>query len=88
MKAVGAAWLSLSIAISILLYNPFRRGERWSYWAILFILLPADVVNLWVAINMSLNTPASPPWEIVAFKAALLMAGFGLSITSKNDIDC
>lgn len=86
MQAVGAAWLSLAIAASILLYKPFRRGERWSFWGIFFILLPAEIVNLWVVVNMSMNTAASPPWEIVAFKAVLLLVGFSLSIPSKDEV--
>lgn len=85
MKAVGAAWLSLAITVSILLYKPFRQGERWSFWAIFILALPAELVNLWVVVNMSLHTPAAPPWEIVAIKVALLLVGFGLSMSSKHE---
>ena len=80
MKAVGAAWLSLSIAITILLIKYFKQGIRWAFWAIPAIALIPVLVNLYVAINMALNTPASPPWKVAAFNGILLLVGFILSM--------
>lgn len=87
MKVVGGAWLSVSIAMSILLLKPFRNGESWAYWAIPLIALPSLVVNLFVVSNMALNTPASPPWQVVVINAALLILGFILSVTAKASLN-
>jgi len=51
-----------------------------AYWAIPAIGLPAALVNLYVAANMAINTPASPPWELAASGAVLLLFGFVLSM--------
>jgi len=83
MKAVGAGWLSVFIAASILLIMYFKHEIKWALWAIPAIGFPPVLVNLYIAINMSLNTPASPPWEIVAFNGTMLLVGLILSMASK-----
>jgi hypothetical protein len=85
MKALGAGWLSVAIAMGILLYKPFRNGEIWSYWAVFLIPLPSDLINMYVAYNMMTQTPAVPPWQIVVFKTVLLLLAFILSISAKEN---
>jgi len=82
MKAAGGGWLSISIAVCILLFGPFRQGVRWTFWAIPAIGLPALVVNLYITINVTLKTPGNPPWELNAIGIILLIVGFVLSITT------
>ncbi|PVV14325.1 MAG: hypothetical protein B6D72_04140 [gamma proteobacterium symbiont of Ctena orbiculata] len=79
MKAVGGGWLSIAIAISVLLIKPIKQGEHWAYWAIPAIGLPPALINLYVAVNMALNTPASPPWVFAALAILCLLGGFVLS---------
>ena len=87
MKAVGGGWLSASIAIIILLFKPFKQGIRWTYWAIPAIGLPPMLVNLYVAINVALNTPGSPPWALAALGIILLLVGFILSIIPEAKVN-
>ena len=87
MKAAGGAWLSIDIAITILIIKIFRQGILWAYWAIPAIGLPSALVNSYVGINMTLNTPASPPWAIPVLAALLLLFGFILSMTPGAKLD-
>lgn len=84
MKAAGGGWLSISIAVSILLFGPFRQGVRWTFWAIPAIGLPALVVNLYITIYVTLKTPGNPPWQLNAVGIILLFIGFVLSITTET----
>ena len=87
MKATGAGWLSAVIAMSILLVIPFRNGETWSYWAIPLIPLPALLVNIYVATNMLLHSPAKPPWQVLVLNTALLLLAFVLSMTARTNVN-
>lgn len=80
MKAAGGAWLSIGIATTILIIKTFRQGILWAYWAIPAIGLPSALVNSYIGINMTLNTPASPLWEIPVLAVLLLLFGFVLSM--------
>lgn len=78
MKAAGGAWLSIGIATTILIIKIFKQGTLWAYWAIPAIGLPSALVNSYIGINMTLNTPASPLWEIPVLAVLLLLFGFVL----------
>ncbi|MGB7932100.1 MAG: hypothetical protein WCH04_07720 [Gammaproteobacteria bacterium] len=84
MKALGGAWLSTAVAISILLVKSIRQGIRWAYWAIPAIGLPPAVINLFIGINEALNTSGSPPWVLPAFAVLILIAGFILFLISED----
>jgi|GEM_PF-218416 len=85
MKASGGGWLGVSMAVSLLLFGPFKQGMRWSYWAIPAIAFPPMFVTLYVTVKVALNTPATPPWPLAAIGLTLLMIGFVLSMTTKRD---
>ena len=69
------------------LFKPFKQGLRWTYWAIPAIGLPPMLVNLYVAINVGLNTPGSPPWALAALGIILLLVGFILSMIPEAKVN-
>lgn len=85
MKASGGGWLGVSIAVCILLFGPFRQGQRWTYWAIPLISLPPMLTALYVTVIVALKTPGSPPWPLLSAGLLILLAGFVLSMTAKQE---
>lgn len=84
MKAAGAAWLALSLALAILLAIPFRQGARWSKWTIPAVGLVNSVGALYATLQVQFHTPAQAPWKVAAAIAALNVAGFVLSLDDSN----
>ncbi len=87
MKAAGGGWLSIDIAIIILIIKIFKQGTLWAYWAIPAIGLPSALVNSYIGINMTLNTPASPLWEVPVLAVLLLLFGFVLYMIPAAKLD-
>ncbi len=84
IRAVGGAWIATALAMSILLFIPFRQGIRWARWAVPAIGLVAELPALYVTISVTLNTPATPPWKGVVLIMVLLVAGFILSLETEK----
>jgi hypothetical protein len=80
MKAAGAAWLALSLALAILLAIPFRRGAPWSKWTIAAVGLVNSVGALYATLQVQFKTPAQAPWKAAAAIAALNIVGLVLSL--------
>ena len=87
MKAAGGGWLSISIAVSILLFKPFRQSKRWAYWAIPAVGLPPMLIILYLQISVAQKTPSSPPWVLSVTGIILLLVGFFLSIVPKTKVN-
>lgn len=87
MKVAGGGWLSIVIAVSILLFGPFRKGKRWAYWAVPAVALPPMLIILYLQINVSLNTQSSPPWVFSVLGLILLLAGFILSMVPETKVN-
>ena len=86
MKTEGAGLLSSALAIGILLYIPFKKREKWSYWAMAAIGIVEHVPGLIGAYNTSQATPASSPWQLSLLGIVLLIAGLILSLSSNARI--
>ncbi len=80
MKVTGGGFLASAFAIGIFLFKAFRKGQRWSFWAIPITGLIASLSSLYVTINVTVNTPASPPWIAAALGTILLTVGFIFSL--------
>ena len=80
MKAIGGGFLASAFALVILLFKALRKGQSWSFWAIPVTGLIASLTSLYVSINVTLNTPASPPWMAASLGTILLTLGFIFSI--------
>ena len=80
LKFIGGGWLAVSLAIGIMLFIPFRRGEAWARLAIPLVGLIAGGSTLYGTLLVKFNTSASLPWLPLALGVALMIVGFILSI--------
>lgn len=84
MKAAGAAWLALTLALAVLLAIPFRQGVAWSRWTIPAVGLVNSVGALYATLQVQLHTPAKVPWKVPAAIIVLNLAGLVLSLADSN----
>ena len=84
MKTEGAGFLAAATALSLLLFFPFRKFEKWSYWAMTSIGIVEYLPSLFANYNISSVTNASPPWLLMlcltlSLVLALVLASIGHS---------
>lgn len=79
MKVSGGGYLATAASLSVLLWFPFRRGEAWARWAIVFIGIPAILTVNYAGLTIIQNTPGRPPLIAGPITIILLIAGFVLS---------
>lgn len=87
MRVVGGAWLATAMAIVILLFFPFRRGDKWARWAIFAVGMCASVSSLYATIYVTTNTPATAPWAAASVGLLLLFVGLVLSLGASDNSD-
>lgn len=80
MKVTGGGFLASATAIIIMLFKAFRKGKRWSFWAIPVTGLIVSLSSLYVTLYVALNTPASPPWIAAAIGLVSFTAGLAFSL--------
>ena len=80
LKFIGGGWLAVSLAIGIMLFIPFRRGEAWARLAIPIVGLVSYGTALYGTLLVTFNTSASPPWLISALGVLLMILGFLFSL--------
>lgn len=87
MRTEGAGFLAAATALIFLLYFPFRKLEKWSFWAMTTIgvveYFPTLAANLYV----SSVTQASPPWELMLSLIVSLLLALMLAITGHSQRD-
>ena len=83
-KGTGDACVLAGLAISILLFIPFRRRESWSRWAILTIGYAFYVPMLGGAVYLTFTTGASSPWWLNAIMLLMLTIGFFITGDFEN----
>lgn len=79
MKVAGGGYLSTAVALGVLLFIPFKRGDNWARWAIPAIGIPAIATVNYAGITVILNTPGRPPLIAGPVAIAFLIVGFLLS---------
>lgn len=82
MRTEGAGYLATAAALIILLCIPFRRNEKWSYWAMSVIGVVEHVPTFLATYHVASVTNASPPWLlslalIVSLVIAFILANSG-----------
>lgn len=75
IKAMGAGSIGVTLALTILLVVPFRRGDSWARWAVPVIGAVFTALTAYAAFTIDVRTPASPPWRPTLALAALYLAG-------------
>ncbi len=82
MRTEGAGFLAAASALVILLSIPFRKFEKWSYWAITVIGSVEYFPSLMANYHVASVTNASPPWLLMltltlSLFLALILANIG-----------
>ena len=80
MKGAGLGYLTMAVALVVVLFGPFQEKERWSIWALLAICtvqLFGRLVNIAIA---STNNQNSAPIELLAIAFGLVLVAFLCSL--------
>lgn len=80
MRGSGAATLAAAISIIVILWLPFRRGERWARHAVPAVGLCATLPLSAIMLSLQLKTSAGPPLILVLAAVALQLVAWGLSV--------
>lgn len=80
MRSVGGAWLGVGISEGLLLWFPYRAGERWALYAIPVIGLSAALPALYATLLVRKRTQGAPPVNLIAGAIMLVIIGFILSV--------
>lgn len=84
MRAAGLGFLMVGISIGFLLAVPFRRGEKWSYYALSTISLLFFGTQTALVSIVYFTSPGSPPLLPIILVFGLSIAGTCLSFMSKK----
>ena len=76
---LGYSGLVLYLSLAVLLFIPFRQGQRWSRWAIPGIFLAEAFYSSVVAFRVAAKTGASTPRGLAIVLLVILIAAFLLS---------
>ena len=79
IKAMGAGSIGVTLALVIMMFVPFRRGEPWARWAIPAVGVVFTGLTAYAAFTIDARTPASPPWRQTLAMTALYLAGAVIS---------
>src|SRR5258706_3008065 len=63
-RADGAGILAIAVAMSFLLFGPFRRGEAWSRWAMTGTALCYAALSLYANLAFTEATGIVAPWPV------------------------
>jgi hypothetical protein len=80
MRTEAAGFLASAIALGFLLCIPFRRHEKWSYWAMSTIGIVEYLPTFFANYHVSKVTLASPPWPLMLFLIFSLVLALSLSL--------
>jgi len=75
MRVIGASFLSIGVALVLLVAGPFRKGDRWTWWVILFMGLICLVPILFITLNVGLYSP----WWVVGICIILEIVALAIS---------
>ncbi len=84
MKSAAAGFITTAIAILFLLMFPFRKGEGWSKWALLSIVLAEEILIGFYTYNVKTLTPADPPLIAPFIVIAIAVISFFLSLNNNQ----
>ena len=76
MRSAGLGFLITGIAMVFILIVPFRRGDRWSGWALASIVLVQSTIMIGVICSVRYHTAATPPVAPFAISGILSLIGF------------
>jgi hypothetical protein len=79
IRGMGAGSVSVAVALLLLLAIPFRRGDRWSHWAVPLVGVLFTGLTAYAAYTIDTLTPATTPWPQTLGLAAVYGIGAVIS---------
>jgi Na+-driven multidrug efflux pump len=61
MRVIGVSFLSIGVAMVLLVRGPFSKRDKWAWWIILFMGLICLVPLFFITLNVGLYSP----WWVV-----------------------
>ena len=80
LRLVGAGSLALGLALGVILWGPYRRGERWAVWAVSVLGSGYGLALAVAACSVASATPGDPPWRAAGVLPLLFLMGGILSL--------
>jgi len=87
LRLGGIGQLATGIALGILVIIPFRRGQRWAYWAIPVIGFINGAPIAYGAYALYYSIQAATPWKIVLIILLVLLVAYLLTLKSGGGVD-
>ena len=81
-RVTGASFLSIGVALALLVKGPFNKGDRWAWWIILFMGLICLVPLLFITLKVGLHTP----WWVVSILIILEIVALVISRSPSSGI--
>jgi hypothetical protein len=85
MEVIGAGTLTIGFIVLILLFIPFRRGERWVNWTIFLGGIIFSGLCFFATFKVYLATNASSPWPLMLIFMVLILMGFLFSLGMEKE---
>jgi hypothetical protein len=87
LRLGGIGQLSQGITLGILTLIPFKRGQRWAYWAIPIIGFIYGTPIAYGAYSLYHSTQAATPWKAVVIILLVLLVAFLLTLRSAAEVN-
>ena len=80
LRLVGVGSFALGLALGVILWVPYRRGERWALWAVPILGSGYGLALSFAAFSVGSGTPGNPPWRSAGVLPLLFLMGGILSL--------
>ena len=79
LNGSGLSGFIQGVALIILIFIPFRKGETWARWAIPVLILPGSIYLQYITLHLKSTMQASTPWQLPAIMLLLTIVAIILS---------
>lgn len=79
LRGGGGGFVIGGVAIALLLFIPFRRGEVWAHRAVPGLVLLCGLSAFFTSATLARLTPGAPPWQLTLVMVFLAALGFALA---------
>lgn len=80
INGAGAGTTAAGVAMLLMLFFPYRRGETWAAWALFLVGGLVTAPTALIILRVQANSAGRPPLAPVLAGLVLLVLGLGLSL--------
>ena len=80
MHGAGAGFITVSLAMLVILFLPFRRGERWAELALPALGLIVNGLMSFILCGIMAKTAAEPPLEALMVSSGVIAVAAALTL--------